>query len=148
MGERIPDDNHRNLLSSAARTASGTGGEVAFNTGLMPGAWPPNGLAFLLDVTVDESTAQDTLDVEVDAWICGVWCKIVAFTQHAGNEGADQEVIVTTPTAADASFAPDTAPSAGEAHQFWGSTKYRVRWTINDDSGSASFTFSVAAEAF
>lgn len=103
-------------------------------------------MIFVLHVTADESTVSDTLDVKVQCKVDGVnWIDIVAFTQHTGNLGEKKYVAKVVADAAEAMFT-DGALSAGNIRNLLGK-EYRVDYTVNDDSGSAAFTFNVYATA-
>jgi len=129
----------RELLESAARAASANGDSVRLPHTQV-------GIIFTLDVTVDESTAADKLDVSVQTKIDGTnWIDVVAFTQHAGNAGAKRYVAKVSGTAAESMFT-NTALAAGSIRNLIGD-EWRVSATVTDDSGSASFTFSVTALA-
>jgi len=57
---------------------------------------PQNGMVFVLDHTVDESTVLDTLDVYVQARIdpAGAnWLDVGRFAQHVGNQGAERRIL-------------------------------------------------------
>lgn len=101
--------------------------------------------AFTLDLTVDESTASDLLDVFVQTKLDGTnWTDVVHFTQHAGNAGAKRYIEKVAASPAFAGFEVGTALGAGAVRDLIGDD-WRVRYTITDDSGSAAFTFTVHA---
>lgn len=126
------------LLESAARTETGT----ASSSVRMP---VMQAAAFVLDVTADESTANDTIDVFVQTKIDGTnWVDVVHFTQHAGNAGAKRYTAKLTSHLATTEFENGTALGAAAVRHLIGD-EWRVRWDVTDDSESASFTFSVAA---
>lgn len=79
---------------------------------------------FFLEVTVDESTTADKLDVTIVTQdpVSGAWHVIATFTQKAGDAGASSEMEVV-------------ASNLGEY--------IAAVWTIIDDSASAAFTFSI-----
>lgn len=133
------------LLASAARTADGTGEAVlASSVTERLVNRPYKGLALVLDVTVDEATAADKLDVKVQTQLDGVnWVDVCAFTQHAGNAGETRYVAKLTRDLTQAMFT-DGVLSAGAIRNLLGN-KWRAVWAVIDDSGSASFTFSVVA---
>lgn len=137
LPKNVPDAT--TLLASAARTATSTGEAAVRLPGMV------NAFAFTLDVTVDESTAADLLDVYVQTKLDGSkWTDVVHFPQHAGNATAKRyiEKIVASP--AFAGFEVGSALGAGAVRDLLGDD-WRVRFTVVDDSSSASFTFSVAA---
>lgn len=127
------------LLASAARTAAtGTGSAVK-----LPGM--VNGIVFSLDVTVDESTAADKLDVYVSTMVDGTnYVDVLHFTQHDGNAGAKRYFAKLTAGAALTEFETASALGAAAIRALLGD-EWVVRWEITDDSGDASFTFSVSA---
>lgn len=133
------DFDAKTLLASAAQTATSTG-ETAIR---LPGM--VNAFAFTLDITVDESTAADLLDVFIQTKADGSkWTDVVHFTQNAGDDGAKRYVEKVAASPAFAGFEVGSALAAGEVRDLIGD-EWRVRFTVNDDSGSASFTFSVTA---
>jgi hypothetical protein len=132
------DYDAKALLASAARTATSTGEAVR-----LPGT--VSAIAFTLDVTVDESTAADTLDVYIQTKLDGTnWTDVVHFPQHVGNAGAKRYIAKITAVPTLAGFEVGTALGAGEVRDLLGDD-WLVRFDVTDDSGSASFTFSVVA---
>ncbi len=127
------------LLASAARTAAtGTGSAVRL-------AGMVNALVFSMDVTVDESTAADKLDVYVQTMLDGTnYVDVVRFTQHAGNAGAKRYYAKIAANVALTEFENATGLGAAANRALLGD-EWLVRWVITDDSGSASYTFSVTA---
>jgi len=104
-----------------------------------------NAMAFTLDVTVDESTAADKLDVYVQTKLDGTnWTDVAHFTQHDGNAGAKRYLTKIIAQIAQAEFEVGSALGAAGVRNLLGD-EWRVRWAITDDSQSASYTFSVAA---
>lgn len=138
------------LLSSAARTATGQGTAVA-------GLSRFSSVTLMLDVTADESTAADTLDVLVQRLLPdgSSYDTIARFQQHVGNNGADKYVAdvsngVDDNATRDAdddvtTLANVTLASQATRDVGWGD-QLRVAWIVTDDSGSASFTFAVTAD--
>jgi len=127
------------LIASAAQTAASGYGAAKRLPGMV------RAFAFTLDVTVDESTAADLIDVFVQTKADGSnWTDVVHFPQHVGNAGAKRYIEKVTAGPAFAGFEVGTALAAGEVRDMLGDD-WRVRFEINDDSGSASFTFSVTA---
>lgn len=126
------------LLASAARTTSSNGSGVR-----LPGM--VNALAFTLDVTVDESTGADKLDAYIQTKIDGTnWLDVIHFTQHDGNAGAKRYVAKIEANTSVSEFEVGSALTETNARDLLGD-EWRVKWTITDDSGNASFTFSVVA---
>jgi hypothetical protein len=124
------------LLASAARTASENGDEKRIDR-------TEAGLIATLDVTVDESTAADKLDVKIQTKPNGQdWVDVVSFTQHDGNVGAKRYVAKVSATEPQAMFT-DAALAAGSVRHLIGD-QWRAVATVTDDSGNASFTFSVS----
>lgn len=125
------------LLASAARTAAtGTGTPTR-----LPGM--VNAFGASMDVTVDESTAADKLDVYIQTKLDGTnWVDVIHFTQHDGNVGAKRYYSKIAVGAALTEFENATALAEAAVRNLLGDD-WRVRWAITDDSGSASFTFSV-----
>ena len=127
------------LLASAARTAATGEGD---STRL---AYQVNGFAFTLDVTVDESTAADKLNVYVQTKLDGTnWTDVVHFTEHLGNAGAKRYITKIVAQIAQAEFEVGTPLGAAGIRNLFGD-EWRVRWAITNGSQSASFTFSVTA---
>lgn len=129
------------LLASAAQTSTSTGETAVRLPGMV------NAIVFTLDITVDESTAADFLDVFVQTKVDGTnWLDVVHFTQNAGDDGAKRyiEKVAASPAFAGFSAINVALLAAGEVRDLIGDD-WRVRFTVVDDSGSASFTFSVVA---
>lgn len=132
------DHDYISLLASMTLTASANGSAVR-----LPGM--VNALVFVLDVTADESTAADKLDVYIQTKIDGTnWVDVVHFTQHAGNAGAKRYISKIISQIATAEFENGTALGAAAVRNILGD-EWRVKTVIVDDSASASFTFSVTA---
>ena len=124
------------LLPSATREASGTGDEY-----LADGGWRRLWLSLDVDAAADD--ALDTLDVFVQTTIDGVnWIDIAHFTQVAGNDSPGTHVLKISMLDALTEFEASASLAAGATRSLFGS-RYRVRWEIVDNSGDASFTFSV-----
>lgn len=129
------------LASSAARTATGNGDSVK----LLHRSRDYVGLQFTLDVTADESTAADKLDVFIQTKADGTnWVDVAHFTQHDGNAGAARYHTKIVKHLAEAEFLNATALAEASVRDLFGE-EWRARWAITDDSGSASYTFSVVA---
>jgi hypothetical protein len=127
------------LAASAARDAA-TGATSAVR---LPGM--VNAIAFTMDLTVDESTAADRIDVFVQTKADGTnWLDVVHFTQHAGNAGVKRYIEKVAASPAVAGFENGAALGSGEVRDLLGDD-WRMRWAVTDDSGSATFTFSVTA---
>lgn len=127
------------LLASAAQTATSTGETAVRLPGMV------NGFAFTLNVTADESTAADLLDVFIQTKLDTTnWTDVVHFTQHAGNADTKRYIEKITASPAFAGFEVGTALGAGAVRDLLGDD-WRVRFTVVDDSSIASFTFSVTA---
>lgn len=127
------------LLASAAQTATSTGEAAVRMAGMV------NAFAFTMDVTVDEQTAADLLDVFVQTKLDGTnWVDVVHFPQHAGDDGAKRYIEKVAASPAFAGFENGAALGAGAVRDLVGD-EWRVRFTVVDDSGSASITFSVIA---
>lgn len=126
------------LLESAARTETGTGGELVAE-GL-------SALFLQLDVTAAATDSGDTLDVYVQTTIDGTnWVDIYHFTQVLGNGGAKRYFGKVLFDAALTEFENAAALAAAGGRSILGD-RYRVRWAITDAStDNASFTFSVKA---
>jgi hypothetical protein len=126
--------------ASAARTATGNTQSTPFTL--------PRGMqacVFMLDVTVDESTSADLLDVYVQTRFNGEdWIDVVHFTQHLGNAGATRYIAKVTAALAEAEFLTSAALAAAGVRNLIGDD-WAIRWTVVDDSTNASFTFSVSA---
>ena len=129
-------DNSITLAASAARTTTGSGSEVRLDKGV-------RSFQFVLDVTVDESTAADKLDVYIQTKVDDTnWVDVVHFTQHDGNTGAARYFAKICADVATSAFANSAALAEANVRNFFGPA-WRVRWAVTDDSGNASFTFSV-----
>lgn len=127
------------LLASAAQTATSTGEAAVRLAGMV------RAFTFTLDVTVDESTAADRLDVFIQTKLDGTnWTDVVHFPQHAGDDGAKRYIEPIAPIPATAGFEVGSALGAGAVRGLIGD-EWRVRFVVIDDSGNASFTFSVHA---
>jgi hypothetical protein len=129
------------LAASGARTVTGAADAVR-----LPRA--PNGLAFTLDITVDEQTSSDKLDVYVQTKLDGVnWLDVVHFTQNNGDDGAKRYVHKIEVATAVSEFEVGAALTETNGRDLFGD-EWRVRWTVVDNSGNASFTCSVTAIPF
>jgi len=134
------------LLASAARTSSGTAA-ISLTRDFSEAI----SAALLLDVTVDESTAADRLNVYVQHSLDGgtTYDDIGHFTEHAGNGGAKQYrmqwVRDITPTDPERLIAAASL-GAGVVQAGPVGPDWRIQWAVTDDSGSASFTFSVKGQ--
>ena len=127
------------LLASGARTETSTGEAAVRLPGMV------NAFAFTLDVTADEQTVADLLDVYVQTKLDGSnWTDVVHFPQHAGNASAARYIEKVAAAPAFAGFEVGTALGAGTVRDLIGDD-WRVRFTVVDDSTNASFTFSVTA---
>lgn len=130
-----------NLLASAARTTSSTA-VLGLDFSRVRAA------IFLLDVTVDESTAADKLNVFVQSSIDdgATYDDFIHFTEHAGNAGAKKYLATwyrdVTPES-EMRQPADAALAAGVLQGPVGD-KLRLKWVVTDDSLAASFTFSVS----
>jgi len=133
------------LLASAARTTSSNGDAVRLLDGAKQANQCVRGIIASLDVTVDESTLADKLDVYIQMKPDGTnWLDVVHFTQHDGNAGAKRYVAKILAGAAESVFEVSSALAESTVRNLLGD-EWRVRWAITDDSSSASFTFSVKA---
>ena len=134
---RKQDYDALEILASAARTAA-TGSGDAYRLASMP-----NAMCFIMDVTVDEQTAADKLDVYVQTKLDGTnWADVVHFTQHDGNVGAARYYAKVVANAALTEFENGTGLGEAANRALLGD-EWRVRWAITDDSGNASFTYAV-----
>jgi len=133
------DHDATTMLASASQTATSTGESSVRLPGMV------NAIVFILDVTADESTAADLLDVYVQTKLDGTnWTDVVHFTQHAGNAGAKRYVMKISAGTACTGFEVGSALGANAVRDLLGD-EWRVRFTVVDDSSSASFTFGVYA---
>jgi len=129
------------LVASAARTVTANGDAVF----LVEGHTNLQALVFSLDVTVDESTAADKLNVFIQSKLDGTnWTDIAHFTEHDGNAGAERYYSKVVVSGAEAEFLNSAALAEATVRDMIGQ-ELRARWAITDDSGSASYTFSVTA---
>lgn len=126
------------LLASGTLAASANGAAVQ-----LPGM--VNAIAFVLDVTVDESTTADKLDVYIQTQVDGTnWVDVHRFTQHDGDAGAKRYFAKILADVATSEFENGAALGEAASRNLLGD-KWRVRTVITDNSGSASYTFSVTA---
>ena len=133
------------MLASAARTASANGDSVRLLDGPKSAGQPASAISFVLDVTVDEQTAADKLDVYIQTKADGTnWLDVVHFTQHDGNVGAKRYLAKIAAAAAEAMFEVGSALAEDAVRNLFG-VEWRVRVVIVNDSTNASFTFSVSA---
>lgn len=124
------------LLPSATREASGTGDEY-----LADGGWRRLWLALDVDSAADD--ALDALDVFVQTTIDGTnWIDIAHFSQVAGNDSPSTRVLKVSMLDALTEFEASASLAAGNVRSIFGA-QYRARWEITDNTGNASFTFSV-----
>lgn len=141
MGERAVVVNEATeLLASTTETATGTGtSELDLRGGSLAG------LAFTLDLTQAASTGADTLNVYVQTRVDGTnWLDVVAFAQCLGSGAAKRHTEKNIRRANQGGVEAADVMTAGTIRNLFGD-RFRVRWAIVDDSGSASFTFSVVA---
>jgi len=107
---------------------------------------PVKGVYLTLDVTVDESTTADKLDVSVDTKVDGEnWTTVCSFTQHAGDAGAARYVAKIIGDGVAQAMFTNAALAAGSIRNLIGN-EWRSVATITDDSGNAAFTFTVTME--
>jgi len=133
------------MLASAARTASANGDSVRLLDGPKSAGQDVAGIVFTLDVTVDEQTGADKLDVYIQTKADGSnWLDVVHFTQHDGNVGAKRYTAKIAADAAQAVFEAGSALAEDAVRNLFG-VEWRVRVVIVNDSTNASFTFSVSA---
>jgi len=131
------------LLALAARIASFNSDIVHLFDGIKSVGQDAHGLVAVLDVTVDESTAADKLDVYIQTRPNGLdWIDVIHFTQHDGNAGAKRYVAKITMAAAQAEFEVGAALAEANVRNIF-ADEWRARVVIIDDSASASFTFGV-----
>lgn len=106
---------------------------------------PENGFVFVLDITADEETVLDTLDVTVQTMLDGAnWTDVAHFAQHLGNQGAERRLTKILTGGGMLEFDQTTALVAGQVRHAWGD-QWRIWVAITDNSTNASFTFSVVA---
>jgi hypothetical protein len=130
-----------NLLTSAARTASG-------NQALTGKIGQAVAAIFLLTVSAAATDTGDTLDVYIQHSVDGgtTWDDFVHFTQVLGDGGAKKFQAfwngLMAPEAEQA--APADATMAAGVKQGPVGSKWRVKWVIVDaGTDDASFTFKV-----
>lgn len=144
-------------MSGSARPAKSThevvlmqasAAQVATNTGVAAVRLPvADAYGFILDITADESTTADKLDVYIQTRFDDGgenWLDVVHFTQNNGDDGATQYVSKIVKAIAVTEYEVGTALAETTVRHLMGD-EWRVRWTVLDDSGSASYTFSVSA---
>ncbi len=139
------------FLSSAARTASGTGESpttAQIQSGRPSGDGYVSGLAdlvaveFELDVTAAATAAADTLDVVIQTRVDNNnWVDVVHFTQVLGNGGTKRYFAKIIATIAETMFENATALAAGSVRNILG-YEYLAKWTVVNNT-APSFTFSV-----
>lgn len=131
------------LAASAARTESANGTAV---TGL---GWR-NRYIVLLDVTVLDTDAGDTLDVYIDVSLDGnTWLNAIHFTQKTGTDAAIKAFAILDPSNPGTSVIDVTSDAAsGAVRPALFGAQMRARWAIVDaGTDDASFTFSIVAYA-
>ena len=133
------------MLASAARTASANGDTVRLLDGPKSAGQPVSAISFTLDVTVDEQTAADKLDVYIQTKPDGTnWLDVVHFTQHDGDAAAKRYTAKIFADVAEAEFEVGSDLAEDAVRNLFG-VEWRVRVVIVNDSTNASFTFSVSA---
>lgn len=132
------------ILPSAVRTVSGTATVPGFDWSSVRRA------SLLLNVTAAGVGVGDTLDVFLQSAIDGVtWDDFAHFTQVLGNGGAKKFI---------AHWARDVIPEseigapvdgglAAGVRQGAIAGDVRIKWTIVNGGGPATFTFSLGIEA-
>jgi len=102
----------------------------------------------LLNVTVCDTDATDTLDVYVDVLVSGTtWVNAVHFTQRIGTDAATQEFAIldaTNPPATVTDVTTDAADGVVRPEVF--GSQLRARWTMVD-AVTGAFTFAVTGYA-
>lgn len=130
------------LAALSARTVSANGTTTA-----VPGHY--RRWVFLLNVTVADTDAGDTLDVYVDVSIDGgtTWLNAVHFSQVVGTDAASKAWAVLDPSNPGTDVVAVTSDaSAGKVRPALIGPHMRARWAITDaGSDDASFTFAVTA---
>jgi len=125
------------LADESAATATGTGTAVAAPGGRI------GAMQFIFDLTSAASTGSDTLDVYVETTLDGTnWIEIVHFAQVTGSATTYQMAGKIVAGLKEDLFTT-SATLAASAHRDLFGSQYRAKWTITDDSGSASFAFTV-----
>jgi len=135
---------NRTLLTSAARTASGTQVVHGF-------AWARD-YTFTLVVSAAATATADTLNVYVQRLLPdgSTYEDIVSFTQVVGDGGAKKFVADIIPENATGAVAVpgDAALAAGSVKNVYVGDTLRIKWVIVDaTTDDASFTFAVYANA-
>jgi hypothetical protein len=138
------------FAASAARTESGQ----SSGDSILPQAFLYSQGTVVLDVTVDESTANDKLDVFIQRKLPGgIWDTIARFTQHDGNAAAQRYVLDiyndgnVTPGARltdDVVGTPVLAEATVRGVPFC--SALRIAGVVTDDSDAASYTFEVRGQ--
>ena len=140
----MPSRNIERTTNEYVILASQT--STATNTGTTAVQIPrPASLTFYhVDVTVDETAANDTLDLFIQTQIGSRWIDIVRFELILGNAGAQLYVSDAQVRSAisQSEFHSGDALSVSSSRNLYG-TNIRARWVIVSGTG-ASFTFSVA----
>ncbi len=127
------------LVALDSQSATSTGEDPVRLQGMV------NAFVFTMDLTLDESTGADLLDVYVQTKADGTnWLDVVHFPQHAGDTGAARYIEKVAASPAFAGFENGSALGSGAVRDLIGD-EWRVRFTVVDDSGGAVFTFSVIA---
>ena len=134
------------ILSSAARTESGTSSEYRMAPGL-------KALFFLLDVTAAATDAGDSLNVYIQESPDGgtTWNDIASFAQFVGNSAAANQLAVINCEAAaenEIGATKDGALAAGSVRQGPAASYLRAKYVIVDSGdGDQGFTFSIVMMA-
>ena len=141
-----------NLLEGEAFTLKASSAVVVGVANAVGTAYIFNGerkrFIILLDCTVCDTDATDTLDVYVDCLVSGaVWVNAIHFTQRIGTDAATQEFAVLDATNPGATVTDVTADAAAGAVRpgVFGS-QMRARWTMVD-AVTGAFTFAVTGYA-
>lgn len=140
----------KELLASAARTASGNGDAVVLldpTLNLSAQAY-----IFWLEVTAAATDSGDHLDVYIQTTFDdSTWVDVLHFTQLDGNTSVTtpkRYVAKLIPNAAEAEFENASALAEATARDIISGGKVRVRYAITDaGTDNASFTFSVRGVA-
>ena len=126
--------------TEAGVVADATMAEVSVQ---VPVDGPTNTQLWLLDVTAALNDAGDDLDVTVEGSLDNTnWFEVLSFVQVQGEGSAIQHYAPIQPLGNSTEFTGAGVVSPGSSINVF-ANYYRVRWTITEDEGNASFTFSV-----
>ncbi len=129
----------------ASTTEAGVVTDAASADGAIDVSPATRSFVFMLAVTAAATDSGDVLTVQIEGSIDGTnWVECVTFATHAGDVAAEEYyeplTIATNASGFLGSAAQGAASALGVVFR-----KYRVKWSIAETGGNASFTFEVGA---